>query len=122
MSIVLNSTVLLIGIIWFQWIIKANKMSKLGLIIPSYFLATFVTYLISFAMSHEYLDGALHLVSAMGSLFLFWLWTSIGLINHNIRNNTQKNIIKDLFRVSPLILTPLIIFLWLRTGSFKIGG
>ena len=122
MSIFSNLIVLFLGIIWFHIILKANKKSKIGVIIPVYFLATVLVYAVVFALSHEYLDGVLHAVCGLGSIFLFWLWTTIALTIFNIRQNNRQDIFKDFLRTSPLLLIPLFMWLWLRTGSFKIGG
>jgi len=122
MTIILNILVFSVFLWWFRnhYVIKGKKI-LIG--ITALFLIT--TLGITFApllFQNEYLDGLLYLIAAVLSIVAFWLTTTIIIIWKNLHEKTLERVVPDLLQTLPLLLIPILIWFWLSSATFKIGG
>jgi hypothetical protein len=124
MAIILNLIVFTTCIIWFHRLIS-NPENKLILPVILVYLASAIgSFVLSFILQHDYLDGLLHIIISGISILLFWFWTTIALIVKRASNKQVKLLLTDLAQTSVLLIVPLAALLIISNSTFslKIGG
>ena len=122
MAIILNILAFIGCIIWFHKLIRQPGNKLILPVILVYLAATIFSFVISFAIQHDYLDGLLHMIVSGVSIGVFWLWTTVAIIVKHAKKNQIKNLLIDLAPTSSLLIVPIFIVLLLSNASFKIGG
>ncbi|MNK05397.1 hypothetical protein D3C87_232790 [compost metagenome] len=122
MAIVLNLIAFTACIIWFHRLIGKPGNKLILPVILVYLASTIASFLLSFVLQNNYLDGLLHLIISACFIALFWLWTTIALIVKHSQGGQLKFLFADLAQTLVLLLFPLLILLMISNASFKIGG
>ena len=121
-SIILNLIVFIIGVVKFHKTVKTKKLSLISLSLL-YLTATLIVFLVVLAIQHDYIDGLFHIVSSIGSLVLFWLYTTVYIVYHNIKLKTYGEIFFDTIQLVILIVIPTFLWFWIQSaGDLKPGG
>lgn len=119
MSILLNVAVLVLCLRW----LHRSTMSNGGLvsIVASFLGGTMLSFGVSLALAHDYLDGLGHLLVAGGSAVVFWLASVVLLWIKGTTYSTGEKLAKSTI-LSIVILVPLLIYVLIANARFKIGG
>jgi len=122
MNIILNITAFSLCIIWFHKRLNSGIKKPILPVILIYLVASIFIFALSLFIQAEYLDGVHYLIIGGISLFTFWFWTTISIIQKNRKHDTRKNIVGDLSQNILLLIIPLLIWLLISNMSLKIGG
>lgn len=122
MAVILNIIAFVACIFWFHRLISKPDNKLILPVILVYLASTIASFLLSFVLQHDYLDGLLHLIISVFSTALFWLWTTIALIVKRSQSGQLKLLLTDLAQTVILLLFPLLMALMISNTSFKIGG
>ncbi len=122
MGIILNLIVIVVFINWFQNNLKKSDPFPLIGIILLYLISTVASFVLGMIIQNEYLDGIYLVIFAGISIVLYWIWVSVSLILFHRKQNNNAQIVIDLIQVLPLIIVPILLWVWLSTANLKIGG
>lgn len=122
MAIILNLLAFIACIIWFHKLIQQPGNKLILPVILVYLASSIISFILSFALQHDYLDGLVHMIISGASILLFWLWTTVVLIVKHVKKDQLKFLLVDLAQTSTLLIVPLAIFFLISNASFKIGG
>lgn len=122
MAIILNLLAFIACIIWFHKLVQQPGNKLILPVILVYLASSIISFILSFALQHDYLDGLVHLIISGASILLFWLWTTIVLIVKHAKKDQIKFLLVDLAQTSTLLIIPLAIVFLISNASFKIGG
>lgn len=122
MAIILNLLAFIACIIWFHKLIQQPGNKLILPVILVYLASSIISFILSFALQHDYLDGLVHMIVSGASIFLFWLWTTVVLIVKHVKKDQIKLLLIDLAQTSTLLIVPLAIVFLISNASFKIGG
>ncbi|UTW65246.1 hypothetical protein KFE94_11255 [bacterium SCSIO 12643] len=122
MGIILNLIVIVVFINWFQNNLKKSDPFPLIGMVLLYLVSTVASFALGMMIQNGYLDGIYLVIFAGISIILYWLWVTIALIRFHRKQNNNTEILIDLIQVLPLIIIPILLWIWLSTASLKIGG
>ncbi len=122
MAIILNFIAFIGCIIWFHRLIQKPGHKLILPVILVYLAGVIFSFILSFVLQHDYLDGLLHMIISGVSILIFWLWTTIVLIVKYAKRDQIRLLLIDLAQTSALLIVPLAIVLLISNASFKIGG
>ncbi len=122
MAIILNVFAFIGCIIWFHKLVQQPGNKLILPVILVYLAATIFSFVIAFALQHDYLDGLLHMIVSGIAILVFWLWTSIVIIVKYAKKDHAKQLLIGLAQTSALLIVPVAITFLISNASFKIGG
>lgn len=122
MAIILNLLAFIGCIIWFHKLIRQPGNKLILPVILVYLAASILSFILSFALQNDYLDGLLHLIVSGIAIGLFWLWTSLVILVKYAKKDQYRFLLVGLAQTSTLLIVPLAIALLISNASFKIGG
>ena len=122
MAIILNMLAFIGCIIWFHKLIRQPGNKLILPVILVYLAATIFSFIISFALQHDFPDGLIHMIVSGITIGIFWLWTSIAIIVKHAKKNQGKFLLIGLAQTSALLIVPLAIVYLISNASLKIGG
>lgn len=76
---------------------------------------------VSLALAHDYLDGLGHLIAAGSSAVVFWAVSLFMLLTKGAQFSRGEKLAKCAI-VSLVILLPVLVYLLIANARFKIGG
>jgi len=122
MGIILGLIVFIVFINWFQNNQKKSAPFPLIGMVLLFLVANLISFILGLIVQNGYLDGIYLIISAGAFIILYWVWITIGLINYHRQQNNTSEILIDIIQTLPLIIIPILLWIWLSTASFKIGG
>ncbi|MGV3610353.1 MAG: hypothetical protein ACO1N0_05365 [Fluviicola sp.] len=122
MAVILNISAFTGCIIWFHKLIRQPGNKLILPVILVYLAATILSFALSFALQHDYLDGLLHMIVSAIAILVFWLWTSIVIVVKYAKKGHAKFLLIGLAQTSALLIVPVAIVFLISNASFKIGG
>jgi hypothetical protein len=122
MNTLLNIATFSLCIWWFWNHAVIHRKKVLIGIVGAFLLVSFLVLILSLYAQAEYLDGVHYLIAGGVSVLLFWSSATVLVIWKNMKDRTTDRMVMDLVQVMPLLLIPVILWVWISTMSFKIGG
>ncbi len=120
LSIILNIGILFGFGYWFH--VTINRQSLLLPVTGAFLGTSFVALILCLVIQNEYLDGILYLVLLCANILLIWIYSTLKSIVQYYQSEQKSPLLSQLIQLSPLILAPLVLWLLIRTATFKIGG
>lgn len=122
MNIILHIIAFALCIAWFHQKINAQNRKLIIPVISIYLVATMLIAVGSLMTQAEYLDGIHYFLTGGVSLFIFWVWTTVVIIQKSVKNKNRTHLISDLAQNILLLIIPLLIWVAISNMSLKIGG
>lgn len=122
MAIILNFIAFIACIIWFHRLIQQPGNKLILPVVLVYLAGVIFSFIFSFLLQHDYLDGLIHMIVSGISILAFWLWTSLVIIVKYAKKDQSRFLLIGLAQTSALLIVPLAIALLISNASFKIGG